>query len=108
MANEDKLLWVRQSPISVCEGDIKSYSVLFEGATAVSSPVMAMYAGTTDVTATLIPANAPTASGNIVSCSPLVFPSNPRKEYVLVVSCSVDGNTENRKVKFLCQKKSDG
>lgn len=107
MSNEDKLLWVRQSPISVCEGDIKSYSVLFEGATAVSSPVMTMYAGTTDVTSTLIPVNSPTASGNIVNLSPIVIPSSPRKQYVLCVTAVVDGNTECRKCLFLAQKKSD-
>ena len=103
----DDTIWMTESPFRTCEGEILSFSVTFSGASSVTSPAMAVYSKSTDKTTTLVPSNAPTASGNIVSLSPIQIPASPDKEYVLCVTAVVDGNTEIRKCLFICQKKED-
>ena len=89
-------VWVVESPVYATEGESLTYTITYEGATTVSSPSALAYRNKTAVTSTVFPTNTPTASGNVVTLSPLT--GLLHGNYIVSVTATVDGNTEVRKL----------
>lgn len=77
------------SPYYVSAADEIPFTVTYEGATTVATPVVAAYKNRTDVTSTIFPTNTPTASGNEVTLSTAkAWTSGER--YVIEIKATVD------------------
>ena len=87
--------WLIESPIDAIEGESLTFTITYEGATTCSSPTALAYRNKTSVTATVFPTNTPTASGNVVTLSPLT--GMLHGNYVVAVTATVDGNVQVRK-----------
>jgi len=84
--------YVLESPYYLIEGSSITWSITFDGATTVATPVATAYKDETAVTSTIFPTNTPTASGNVVTLSAATgFLGGER--YVIVLSAVVDGAT---------------
>jgi hypothetical protein len=86
-------VWAIESPVTMVEGESRTFTVQFLGASSVSSPSVKAYHNKSDVTSTLFPTNTPTASGDTVTLSPLEGIEGG-ETYVIVVTATVDSNTE--------------
>ncbi len=92
-------LWLNESPMTMIEGETVTFSVTWLGATDVSSPGATVYKNGADVTSTVMPSGAHSASGNVQALKPMAAGSNDGgNAYVVVVQAAVDGNTERRKL----------
>lgn len=90
-------LWIKENPISMIEGESIVFGVLYEGATSVSSSSVTIYKNGTDITSTAAPGSS-SESGNVVTMPQITAGSSDGGDkYVLVISATVDGNTELRK-----------
>lgn len=95
-------IWVLESPVTQVEGEAIAYSIEYLGATAVSSPTLVVYMNGTDVTtAVCISGDSNTASGTTVTMKKITAKSGDGgHRYIAVVSATVDGNTEIRKLEI--------
>ncbi|MCH7662564.1 MAG: hypothetical protein IH859_01675 [Chloroflexi bacterium] len=90
---------VIESPISMIEGETISYSLTWQGASSLASPAALVYKDGADITSTAMPSGSHAVSGNVQTLKPLLAGgSDGRKKYVVIIECSVDGNTERRKL----------
>ena len=92
-------VWLNESPVSVVAGDTRTYTVTFEGAVSVSSPSAVCYQDGSLVTSTVFPSGSITASGQTVTLKPFVAPTPGGEVYVVVLTATVDGNTQVKKLK---------
>jgi len=85
-----------------------AFSCEYLGSPVISSPTVKVYQGTSDVTSTLIPSGSASVSGSVVNLPTIVIPDPPYRQYVVVVSATVDGVVDPRKIILNCQKKESG
>ncbi|MBW2559124.1 MAG: hypothetical protein JRD69_09900 [Deltaproteobacteria bacterium] len=88
-----------ESPLQVIEGAKMNYSATYLGVSAVTgTPTVAVYRNKTVITDAAIPSGSASASGNIITLPEIVFGSNDGgTDYVIVITCIADGNTDVRK-----------
>lgn len=90
---------VIESPISMIEGEIITYSLTWQGASSLSVPAVEVFRDGTDITTTAMPSGAHSVSGNVQTFKPLkALSGDGKKKYSVVIECIVDGNTERRKL----------
>jgi len=98
-------IWVKNSPITMVEGETITFSVRWLGATSVSSTTATVYRRNSDYTSTAMPSGSTSESGSISTLKPLVAASGDGgTSYILAISATVDGNTEIRKCEVVIQK----
>lgn len=89
---------LRDSPIELIEGAKRTYVLQYPWADTVTSPSVAAYKGTTLYTSTAFPTGAASASGTNVTLPELVVTDGDGgKKYSIVVTATVDGDTDVRK-----------
>ena len=90
---------VIESPTSMIEGETITYSVTWQGASSLTGPDAIVYKDGADITSTAMPSGSHNVSGNVQTLKPLVAgTADGRKKYVVIIECTVDGNTERRKL----------
>jgi len=90
-------VWVVEKDQVMVEGEAITFSVNFIGATTISSPDTKCYKNGSDYSGTALSGSS-SASGSVVTCEKVTAQSGDAGEvYVIVVSATVDGNTEIRK-----------
>ena len=99
-SNSMNTTWIMESPLAMVEGESITYTVTYLGAASVSSPTTKAYKDGTDVTTTVFPTNAPSASGNVVTLSPVTGLVGGQT-YIVALTATVDARTEIRKLKIL-------
>ena len=88
-------VWVRESPYYMTVGESLTFSYVWEGSgSAVSSSDTKVYLDSVDVSSTYLSGSS-SQSGRTTTCE--VFAPTIEGKFVLVISASVDGNTEIRK-----------
>lgn len=88
-----------ESPISMIEGETITYSLTWQGASALASPTVTVFKDAEDITTEAMPSGSHSVSGNVQTLKPLVAGSNHGGHiYVVIMQCSVDGNIERRKL----------
>ena len=88
-----------ESPRSMIESEVITYSVTWQGASSLSSPGAKVYANGANISSTAMSSGSDSVSGNVQTLKPLTAGTNDgKKVYVVVISCTVDGNTESRKL----------
>jgi len=93
-------IWVIENDQVMVEGEAITFSVNFVGATVVSSPDTRCYKNGSDYSSTALTGSS-SASGSVMTCETVTAQSGDAGEvYVIVVSATVDGNTEMRKFKI--------
>lgn len=90
-------IWVVEREQTMIEGEAIGFSVNFMGATTVSDPGSAVYKNGTDISGTVM-SGSDSVSGSTVLLKTITAQVGDGGEtYVVVVSATVDGNTEKRK-----------
>jgi len=93
-------IWVVEKDQVMVEGEAITFSVNFVGATTISSPDTRCYKNGSDYSSTALSGSS-SASGSVVTCETVTAQSGDAGEvYVVVVSATVDGNTEMRKFRI--------
>ena len=88
-----------ESPIDMIEGETLTYSLTWQGASSLSNPAVSVYKDGNDITSSAMPSGSHSVFGNVQTLKPLTAGSSDGgKKYVVVIQCSVDGNTERRKL----------
>ena len=99
---------VKESPLTAIAGETLTYSLTWLGASSLSSPSAKVYFKGSDVTTTAMPSGSDSSSGDVQTLKPLAFSASWVNNYIVVaIQCSVDSNTEIRKLKIHVQKPSD-
>jgi|SRR3990172_2379460 len=89
---------LRDSPIDLIEGAKRTFVLQYPWASTVTGPTVAAYKGTTAYTATAFPSGSASASGTNVTLPELVVTDGDGgKKYSIVVTATVDGDTDVRK-----------
>lgn len=97
-------VWCEQSPINATEGENRRFTVTFLDATTMTFPAVKVYANRREVTSVVSPTNSPSASGNIVTLSPILNMVGGNR-YVVAVSSIKDGaDTRIAKFEIVCQR----
>lgn len=96
-------IWLIESPVQMVEGEVIAYSVDWLGASKVETPAVVIYKNGQDVTSlVMVSGGSHVVSGNVVTLKKITAQDNDGgNQYVVVVECGVDNNTERRK--FLVQ-----
>lgn len=94
--------WALGPKITLTAGDTPTFTVIFDGAASISSPVFTVYQGSKDVTSTVMPSGSASASGNIATAKPLTALTG-RKYYVMNVATA---EYPIKSIKFLVKKAS--
>ena len=89
---------VQESPVILVAGETRTFTVVFQGVTAVTSPSAIVYKGGADVSSTVMPSGSASASGNTATLKPLTA-LTAGETYVVAVTATCDGDT--RIVKFV-------
>lgn len=96
--------WCEQSPIYATEGEKRYITVSFLDATDVATPSVKVYANRREVTSVVLPTNSPTASGNVVTLSP-IFNMVGGNRYVVAVTATADSaDIRIAKFEIICQR----
>ena len=97
---KEKEIWLIESPVTMTEGEVIAYSVDWLGASTVSSPSVTVYRNGSDVTSTtMISGDSHVVSGNVLTMKKITAVANHGgSRYVVVIQCTVDSNTEIRKL----------
>lgn len=93
--------YLQESPYPTVAGENLMLTVTYDQATTVASPSVAAYKNRATVTSTLFPTNSPTASGNVVTLSPLTGMVGGNT-YVIAITATVDGAIVIRKLVVPC------
>ncbi len=104
----DNDIWVDESPRYFTEGDAPAFSITYEGASGVTAAgaTMTIYknGSGSDLGDTMLTGSL-TADGNILNLKVIAFASGTGgNDYVVVVTASVDGVTQVRKIMCIVQK----
>ncbi len=103
-----KITEIIESPISQIEGEVVIYSLTWQGASSLSNAGAKVFKDGTDITSTAMASGSHAVSGNVQTFKPLTAGGNDgKKKYVVVPSCTVDGNTEKRKLIVTIVKESE-
>lgn len=93
-------IWVVERDQVMIEGEALTFSVTFVGATTVSGPSSKVYKNGNDVSGT-VQSGSDSVSGNVVTLKTITAQADDGGGvYVVVVSATVNGNTEKRKFKI--------
>ena len=93
-------IWVVEKDQVMVEGESITFSVNFVGATTISSPDTRCYKNGSDYSTTALSGSS-SASGSVVTCEEVTAQAGDAGDtYVMVVSATVDGNTEMRKFRI--------
>ena len=93
-------IWVVERDQVMVEGEAITFSVHFVGATTISSPDTKCYKNGSDYSTTALSGSS-SASGSVVTCEQVTAQAGDAGgTYVMVVSGTVDGNTEMRKFRI--------
>jgi len=96
-------VWIKESPVAMVEGEVLPFTVLFEGAESVSSPVSTVFKGGQDYSSEVqLSGDSDLASGNVVSIKKITAkPGDAGSHYIVNVQAVVDSvRTEIRKLKI--------
>ena len=102
-ANRLTLVWrlnepeILGSPLWMLPGETLTLTITVEGTNAPSSPSAVVYKGRTDVTSTVMPSGTASASGQVITLKPLTA-TVAGSDYSVIVTATVGGNTEQRKL----------
>ena len=92
--------WVVEEVEPVVAGSTITYSITWQGASALSTSSSKVYMNGTDVTSTVQPSGSDATSGNIQTLKPIAFQATHGDNYyVVVATCTVDGNVDIVKFK---------
>jgi hypothetical protein len=93
-------IWLIESPVSMVAGEQIAYSVDWQGATYVSEPAVQVYKNGADITELALAGDDEhVVTGNVLTLKKLhAAESDGGASYVLVISATVDGNRERRKL----------
>jgi hypothetical protein len=93
-------LKILESPIEMIEGEVITYSIVWEGAASVANPTAAVYRNGEDYTVTAMASgDSHSVSGNVQTLKAITAGAQDGgEEYVVVIQAEVDGNTERRKL----------
>ena len=96
----DKEIWLIESPVVMVEGEVIAYSVDWLGASKVENPSVNVYKNGQDVTSSvMVSGDSHTISGNVLTIKKITAGnSDGGLNYVVVIQCGVDNNTEKRKL----------
>lgn len=88
-----------ESPVRMVAGETRTFTLVFQGVTAVTNPSAAVYKGGTgsDLAGTVMPSGSHSASGNTATLKPLTS-LTAGETYTVAVTATCDGDT--RIVKF--------
>ena len=90
--------WVRESPLTMVEGEAKTFNITVPGATTIgASPTCKIYNQETDTLTTHLSGTA-ARTGNVITTQ-VVGSVKGGESYVLATTATVDGNTRI----FLCE-----
>jgi hypothetical protein len=97
---DTKEIWLIESPVVMVEGEVIAYSVDWLGANKVESPSITVYRNGSDYTSTcMVSGDSHAISGNVLTMKRISAVANDGgSRYVVVIQCSVDNNTEIRKL----------
>ena len=88
-----------ESPQPMLEGMTLTYSLTWNGASALSSPSAIVYKDGAVYTSTAMPSGSHSVSGNVQVLKPIVATQGDGgKDMVVIILCTVDGNSEARKM----------
>lgn len=103
--NRTALLWkLNDAVIAVVfqyPGETVTYNITVEGTNAPTSPTATVYKGRSDVTSTVMPSGSHSASGQVITLKPVTALVSG-VEYSVMVTATVAGNTEQRKLIIIC------
>jgi len=89
--------WVIETPVTMVEGEAKTFNITVPGATTIATPTCKTYNQETDTSSTNLSGTA-AASGNVITTQ-IVGTVKGGETYVLATTATVDGNTRI----FLCE-----
>ena len=96
--NEPNLLG---SPVWQYPTETVTYTITVEGTNAPTSPSAVVYKGRTDVSSTVMPSGSASVSGQVITLKPATA-MVANVDYSIVVTATVGGNVENRKLIVQC------
>lgn len=88
--------WVRESPVTMVEGESRTFSLTVVGATTVTSPVTTMYDADSSYTAGV--SGSDSVSGTVITTK-VIGTVKGGSSYVVNVTATVDSRTDT----FLCK-----
>lgn len=96
-----------ENPIDMIEGETVGYAVEWQGASSLSSPSVTCYKDGSTYAAG-ISSGSDSVSGNVQTLKNFtpVAGTDGGKKLVMIIQCSVDGNTERRKLTVNVQKQN--
>jgi hypothetical protein len=100
MAGE--VVWVRESPLDVVEGEALNYDHTWEVGTTFADPSAKIYRNGRDVSATMMTSGADSVAGR-VQVLKRISALKANNVYIVAIQCTVDGNVEIRKLQLNCQ-----
>jgi hypothetical protein len=87
---------------------IITYSITWDGITALSSPTASVYKDGVDITDDVMPSGSNSVSGNVQTLKPIDFQSeHGGSKYVVVFGAVADGNTEAGKFVIPVERPAD-
>jgi hypothetical protein len=100
MAGE--IVWVRESPLDVVEGEELTYDLTWEVGTTLTDPSAKIYRNGRDVSATMMVTGSDSISGRVQAIKKITS-LKANNVYIVVFKCTVDGQVELRKLQLNCQ-----
>lgn len=99
-------IWVKESPLAIVEGAEPVYTLTVEGASTIASPSVKIYKGGQDVTSTNMTGSAST-NGTTNITLPKIVSVKGGNVYVVVITATINGIVEVKKMKIYVQKPGD-
>lgn len=95
-------VWVLESPVQMVETEVIAYSIDWLGASSVAVSTVNVYRNGIDVTSSvMISGDSNAVSGNVLTMKKITaVDGHGGSKYVVVAKCTVDNNTEIRKVEI--------
>jgi hypothetical protein len=92
--------WLIESPVTMVEGEVIAFSVDWLGASKVEDPDAVVYKNGQDITETvMVSGDDYVISNNVVTLKKITAGSSDGgSTYVVAIGCTVDSNTEIRKL----------
>ena len=92
-------LMIVESPVDQIEGETITRTVEWQGSSSVTAAQSVVYLDGDVYTSTAIPSGTSTDSGTVQTLEPLFTAAGDGgKKYVQIITATVDGNTEKRKL----------
>jgi hypothetical protein len=95
-------VWVKESPIVVVDGEVKTYGIVYKHDVSQVGTMKVWKNGTSDESATVLSGNLQ-ANGNVLTLKTIDFTGYGNSTLVAEWSATVNGQTIIRKCKFFCK-----